>query len=1324
MNARTVCILGMHRSGTSAVTRAVNMLGVDLGNPSSLLPANPENPEGFWEHQRIIDINDRILKMFGHTWYTREPLPEAWVFDERLNGIRQEMKQFLLSEFSGKSIWGWKDPRTCLLFPLWLEVINELNTNIEVLFVIRNPAEVVNSLVRRNSFDAVESYTMWALSHICALKDTVNVRKYFIHYDRFLQNPLETMERVAAFFNLTMADKDGYAMQLQQFVKPSLRHSTLNDQEFFGNSNVPQFVKDLYRLLLKAEQSSDYTNSSEFAEQLQQMQTTYYEFTRMMRHMDATDFLGQVFIDCKNGYTEEKSKIFYGKACPDFLEYTLDLEQVSGPLRFDPVNIVGVLTIDWIKLCDKVTGAVIYEWSPEDIRTGENIYRVTNTLFCTTSTDPQLFLDGHPDLERGKLSVRMKVIPIPEEMVTLNRNVLELTRELGKSNKLSLQLQKQALDRLIIISEDNNKLKEELTKARHESELLQGKMEAMKTSFDEELAHAQDKISILEKRIGELDKELNHLIHYADELKGEIRSREQSVQELQTQLVAFKEVTNELQIIKNSHGFKLLQKYYKLRERILPISSRRRKYVKILFLCVTKFRNIRTLVNRSNVKKVLYYLKKGNVSAVLSRVESKLSSSEYIAATADINRNRNAYFGEVLKGTHQHHTDGKPATVVDIIVPIYNAYEYTKKCLEKVYENSDVPYNLYLINDCSPDFRIAELLTELENVEKPKNLRNLVVVHNEENLGFVKNVNKGISLSRNHVILLNTDTEVPKNWISRMLHPILTNPRVASVTPFSNSATTCSFPNFCEDNDLPEGMSVDTLDALFRRYGTNHAVELPSGVGFCMAMNRQVIERIGALDAETFGKGYGEENDWCLRAHAHGFINVLAPNLFVYHKHGVSFKQHTDKKREDRIAENLRKVEERYPHYTPWVHRFIAEDPIKPIRDTVISAVRAVQFQKEGYLFVNHTLGGGSKSYQERLIETIREEKRIYTLDLVGEEITITDYNQNDPFRYVINLSDLNRQSFDNLMSLLNIDLIYINQLVTYPVEKMIDLITSSGRKYLFFVHDYYAACPSYCLMNKNDAYCFAETRTAICNDCIKTNLVTEPWIQMKAKDIDIVKWREMFGDFLSKAAAVVAPSEATREIIAKYYPDVHIQVKEHELHSKVKYTYDMKFALDSELKIGFVGALGENKGSNLIYELHEEVVRRNLPIKIKVIGVTNRHQEAFVSADGKFELTGRYDPNQVSELLEKHRIAVVVIPALWPETYSYTTSEALASGYPVFTFDLGAPAERVKRFDSGWVASPIGLNSLIEQLEELLSNRDQIVSKAKNLRGLVTNGI
>ncbi|MBG9589847.1 glycosyltransferase [Cytobacillus firmus] len=648
---------------------------------------------------------------------------------------------------------------------------------------------------------------------------------------------------------------------------------------------------------------------------------------------------------------------------------------------------------------------------------------------------------------------------------------------------------------------------------------------------------------------------------------------------------------------------------------------------------------------------------------------------------------------------------------VDVIIPIYNGYEYTKKCIESVIQNADLPYNLILINDASTDKRIVTFLNKLERMPLSKNLIKLDVINNEHNEGYIRSVNKVLMSSKNHPILLNSDTEIPPDCFRRLICPILMDDKVSSVTPFSNCATICSFPNFNEDNILPYNMTVNEVDSFFSKYSINKGIEIPTGVGFCMALNRNVVDLIGVYDEQTFGKGYAEENDWCMRARKFGYKNVLIPNLFVYHKHGASFNQLPGSKQE-MINENLKKLNKRYPNYPKLVNDFIAKDPIKEIRNFIKSTMAANKIgNRKGTLFINHNLGGGTTLFQSNLIKNIGDAQRVYTLIPDTNDLILTDHNHDKPINFKISINKLNDANFKKLLDALKIDLIYINHLIGYPNKKMFSLVTNSLKDYYFFIHDFYVACPSFNLIDSNKQFCNAQTNPSICQGCINKLLPKQK--------INIINWRNEYHAFLKGAKKIFVPSNSTKEIILKYYNDLKIEVKDHSIDHKVKYTFKESFVNTKNLNIAFVGAINYAKGSKIIYELKDLIIKQKLPINIKVIGITDSQNKPYKSDGGMFEITGRYEVGNLSDLLAEKEISLAVIPAIWPETYSYTTSELMLSGYPIITSSIGAPAERVKKYNSGWVLDNMTSNELVSLLKRLLNNRSEINEKAKNLKKL-----
>ncbi len=269
------------------------------------------------------------------------------------------------------------------------------------------------------------------------------------------------------------------------------------------------------------------------------------------------------------------------------------------------------------------------------------------------------------------------------------------------------------------------------------------------------------------------------------------------------------------------------------------------------------------------------------------------------------------------------------AARVDIVVPVYNAAALLARCLAALDRCTEPGQaRVLLIDDASPDPAIAPMLAAWAASSRLETR----VMRNPHNLGFVGTCNRGFAETSGDVLLLNADTEVTPGWLPRMTAALVADPAIGTVTPFSNNAEICSWPEFCVAHPIPP--DADRIASAFADAGPAEYPELPTAVGFCMLIRRAVISAIGDFDAATFGRGYGEENDFCRRAAGHGWRNVLASDAYVVHAGGGSFAPLGLKPGGD----NLARLCARYPDYNARVAAFIAADPLAPLRARALVA--------------------------------------------------------------------------------------------------------------------------------------------------------------------------------------------------------------------------------------------------------------------------------------------------------------------------------------------------------------------------------------------------
>jgi len=239
----------MHRSGTSVITRAINLLGVYLGKDAKVSGCGADNPEGFWEHSDICAFHERVFGTFNRRWDTTKPIPTHWQQSDEIRPFRKELKNLIADNFAGHPLWGWKDPRTCLLLPLWRDVLEEMGTKLLCVFVVRNPQNVANSLIARDAIPVNEALGLWFYHCITALKDCEDLPTAFIDYDRFLMSWAPELQRCGTILGLDWAvEEQKLGEEMSSFIQPALRHN----RRAFNEADMPKPVLELYSLLHSA----------------------------------------------------------------------------------------------------------------------------------------------------------------------------------------------------------------------------------------------------------------------------------------------------------------------------------------------------------------------------------------------------------------------------------------------------------------------------------------------------------------------------------------------------------------------------------------------------------------------------------------------------------------------------------------------------------------------------------------------------------------------------------------------------------------------------------------------------------------------------------------------------------------------------------------------------------------------------------------------------------------------------------------------------------------------------------------------------------------
>ncbi len=615
-----------------------------------------------------------------------------------------------------------------------------------------------------------------------------------------------------------------------------------------------------------------------------------------------------------------------------------------------------------------------------------------------------------------------------------------------------------------------------------------------------------------------------------------------------------------------------------------------------------------------------------------------------------------------------------PQHPVDIIVPVYRGLADTRLCIDSVLaSNNQAPFRLIVINDASPEPEVTAWLRERATQDS-----RITLLENTENLGFVGTVNRGMALSDNNdVLLLNSDTEVANDWLDRIRRAAYGDAKVASVTPFSNNATICSYPRFCKDNSLPTGYNTAQLDALCAKTNPGAVLDVPTGVGFCMYIRRDCLAQVGLFDTENFGKGYGEENDFCQRAAEAGWRNLHLLDTFVLHTGGVSFGD-SKSPREKAAMETLRRL---HPRYESAVMAFVKADPAQPYR-LALDIGRLQKAHLPVVLAVLHDRGGGTLRHVQELAAHLDEHALFLTLTPAPNHCVRLELPaRTDGFRLDFRLKD-QYQDLVHMLKLLGVGHIHYHHLLGHD-PLILDLPAQVGVKYDFTAHDFYSYCAHISLTGRDNRY-VPELALGECACC-------SPHDPAPVGGGTIADWRHRNKHFLAGARLVIAPSHDTARRIAAFAPGARVRTVPHvDMDSTDAATPhnvpnpNQPRPANAPLKIAVMGALSAIKGADVLEAAALHAAQTGAPVEFHLFGYGYRHLQTQPRA--RLTVHGAYQDEDLSGLLAWLQPDIVWFPALWPETYSYTLSAAIQAGLPVAVPDIGAFVERVANRPWSWV--------------------------------------
>lgn len=618
---------------------------------------------------------------------------------------------------------------------------------------------------------------------------------------------------------------------------------------------------------------------------------------------------------------------------------------------------------------------------------------------------------------------------------------------------------------------------------------------------------------------------------------------------------------------------------------------------------------------------------------------------------------------------------------VDIVIPVYRDMAATMACLESVLaarpRGVRVPQmRVIVIDDAAPEPALVAALDRLAA------RRRILLVRHAHNRGFPAAANAGLRLARaagHDALLLNADTLVAPRFLARLRAVAYAAADIGTACPLSNNATILSYPDPAGGNAMPDRVGTARLAELaWAANGAANgaandagAVEIPTAVGFCMYLRHDCLRAVGLLRADVFGRGYGEENDFCMRAVAAGWRHVAAPGVFVAHAGQASFGAQAAGLR----ARNAAILERLHPTYSARVAAHVAADPLLPARRRLdILRARALQpGTAKAVVLITHARGGGvARSVRERCV-ALRAEGvwPIVLAPVEGQENGV----QVEGFA---NLRFTLPDDYALLLSLLRdapTERIEFHHTMGHPGQ-ILALPRALGVPYVVHVHDYHWVCPRLVLSGPAGRYC-GEPDIAGCNACVRQRG------SFLAEKISIGDLRARSAEVFRDAMAVIAPSEDVAGRLGRYFPDLRLVVQSPGGAMPAVIALPVTTA---RRRIVVIGAIGAEKGFHILLDLAREAAEADRNLEFVVVGHTIG--DTALLRTGRVFITGPYLPEEAVALIRAQEADFCLLPSVVPETWCHALTEAWEAGLHVVAFDLGAQAERIRARGGGMVLS------------------------------------